>query len=155
MLYFSLFATGLHALAAVVWVGGMVFAYAVLRPSAGPLEPPQRLALWARVFKRFFVIVWHAVVLLPATGYAQVFLDYGGFGAAGTGINVMHGLGLIMIALYLVLWFGPYATFKRAVASESWPDAGKALNGIRRIVGINTLLGLATVFIGASARFWG
>ena len=30
----------LHILAAVVWVGGIFFAYMVLRPSAGPLEPP-------------------------------------------------------------------------------------------------------------------
>ena len=29
----------LHTLAAVIWVGGMFFAYLVLRPSAGALEP--------------------------------------------------------------------------------------------------------------------
>ena len=34
----------LHVLAAVVWVGGMFFAYMVLRPAAGPLETAERLA---------------------------------------------------------------------------------------------------------------
>jgi uncharacterized membrane protein len=35
----------LHVLAVVVWVGGMFFAYMVLRQSAGPLEPEARLRL--------------------------------------------------------------------------------------------------------------
>ena len=42
----------LHVLAAVVWVGGMFFAYMVLRPSAGLLVAPARVALWQRVFGR-------------------------------------------------------------------------------------------------------
>ncbi len=45
----------LHLLAAVVWVGGMFFAYVALRPvAAAQLEPPARLTLWAGVFKVFF-----------------------------------------------------------------------------------------------------
>src|ERR1700675_1888451 len=47
-----------HILAAVIWVGGMFFALMVLRPSTGPLEPAVRLALWHRVFSRFFAWVW-------------------------------------------------------------------------------------------------
>ena len=47
-------AVSLHILAAIVWIGGMFFAVLVLRPAAGPLEPPDRLALWRRVFARFF-----------------------------------------------------------------------------------------------------
>ncbi len=46
----------LHLLAAVVWVGGMFFAWMILRPAAVDiLEPPARLRLWLSVFKRFFV----------------------------------------------------------------------------------------------------
>jgi uncharacterized membrane protein len=43
----------IHLLAAVFWVGGMAFAYTVLRPAAGPLDPAVRLPLWRRVFARF------------------------------------------------------------------------------------------------------
>ena len=32
-------ATALHVLAAVVWVGGMFFAYLVLRPAVGGIAP--------------------------------------------------------------------------------------------------------------------
>lgn len=36
----------LHVLSVVIWVGGMFFAYMVLRPvAAAQLEPPVRLTL--------------------------------------------------------------------------------------------------------------
>ena len=40
----------IHLLAAVFWVGGMAFAYTVLRPSAAALDAAARLPLWGRVF---------------------------------------------------------------------------------------------------------
>ena len=39
-----------HILAALFWVGGMAFAYTMLRPAAGALEAPARLTLWRDVF---------------------------------------------------------------------------------------------------------
>ena len=60
-------AVSLHILAAIVWIGGMFFAVLVLRPSAFPLEPPDRLALWRRVFQRFFSWVWLSLALLLGT----------------------------------------------------------------------------------------
>lgn len=144
----------LHALAAVVWVGGMFFAYLVLRPAAGPLEPPQRLALWHRVFGRFFPWVWAAVAALLASGYALVFLVLGGFAGAGIHVHLMQTLGLVMMALFAHLFFAPWRRFGRAVAAADWPAAGKQLDGIRRIVAINLALGLVTVAIGAGGRYW-
>lgn len=144
----------LHALAAVVWVGGMFFAYLVLRPAAGPLEPPQRLALWHRVFGRFFPWVWAAVAVLLASGYGLLFLVLGGFAGAGMHVHLMQTLGLVMMALFAHLFFAPWRRFGRAVAASDWPAAGKQLDGIRRIVAINLVLGLATVAIGAGGRYW-
>ena len=51
-------ALALHILAAVAWVGGMLFAHQMLRPAARALEPGTRLPLWHRVFSRFFPLVW-------------------------------------------------------------------------------------------------
>ena len=59
----------LHLLAAIGWVGGMLFAHVALRPSAMALEPPVRLALWQRVFSRFFPLVWLCVITLLVTGH--------------------------------------------------------------------------------------
>ena len=147
--------TLVHALAAVIWVGGMFFAHQVLRPSMGFLEPPNRLALWNFVFKRFFAWVWVAIVVLLGTGYHMVFAEFGGFDQAGLYIHIMHGIALIMTALFLFLYFVPYQRFSAFVAAEDWADAAGQLNLIRRIVGTNLILGLINIAIGTSGRFWG
>ena len=76
-------ALALHVLSAVIWVGGMFFAYMALRPVAAELlEPPARLRLWRGVFANFFVWVSAAVVLLLITGLWMIFGVYGGMGKA-------------------------------------------------------------------------
>jgi uncharacterized membrane protein len=144
----------LHVLAAVVWVGGMFFAYVVLRPSAGPLEPPVRLTLWRRVFGRFFPWVWASIVLLLASGYGMVFLYLGGFAGVGAHVHIMQATGILMMLLFLHLFFGPWRRFGAAVDRNEFAEAAKRLNQIRQIVAINLTLGLVTVIAGASGRFW-
>ena len=88
----------LHLLAAVVWVGGMFFAWIILRPAAvDTLEPPARLRLWLSVFKRFFVWVWGAVAVLPLTGIGMLHMSYAGFDAAPRYVHIMMGLYLSLI----------------------------------------------------------
>ncbi len=144
----------LHALAAVVWVGGMFFAYIVLRPAAGPLETPARLSLWQRVFSRFFPWVWASIAVLLVSGYAMLFLRFGGFAGAGLHIHVMQLTGILMMLLFFHLFFAPWRRFSRSVEAGALQDAGAALSQIRRIVAINLVLGLLTVAVGASGRFW-
>jgi uncharacterized membrane protein len=144
----------LHVLAVVVWVGGMFFAYMVLRQSAGPLEPEARLTLWHRVFRRFFPWVWSSIVLLLASGYGMIFLYFGGFAGAGLYIHVMQGIGLVMMLLFLHLFFVPWRRFSDAVEGRRFPEAAKQLGQIRRVVAANLVLGLLTIIVGASGRFW-
>ena len=59
-----------------------------------------------------------------------------------------------MILLFLHLYFAPWRRFSRAVEAAALQDAAKELNQIRRIVAINLVLGLLTVAVGASGRFW-
>jgi uncharacterized membrane protein len=144
----------LHVLAAVVWVGGMFFAYMVLRQSVAPLEPQARLTIWLRVFGRFFPWVWASIVLLLVSGYSMMFLHFGGFVGAGPHIHVMQGIGIVMMLLFLYLFFVPWRRFGHAVEREAFPEAAKELDQIRRIVAANLMLGLLTVIVGASGRFW-
>lgn len=144
----------LHALAAVFWVGGMAFAYLALRPAAAALEAPARLALWHRVLGRFLPLVWAAVAVLLASGYAMLVLGFGGFGGAGAHIHLMQATGIVMVLLFLHLFFAPWRRFRAAVEAADWPQAARHLDRIRRIVGVNLLLGIATVAVGASGRYW-
>lgn len=147
-------ALALHVLAAVVWVGGMFFAIMVLRLAAGEIEPPVRAPLWGRVFAKFFPWVWISALVLPVTGYWLIFSVWGGFGALPFHGHLMHGLGLVMIAVYLHLWFAPYARFRTALAAADLPKAGAELDRIRVLVSANLALGLVTAAIGASGRYW-
>jgi uncharacterized membrane protein len=147
-------ALALHILSAVVWVGGMFAAYMCLRPATGPLEPPQRLALWRRFFAKFFPWVWVSVILLLASGYWMLTAHFGGFKGAPLYINVMQGLGWIMILLFFYLFHGAWMKFKRAVHAQDWPAAGAQLNRIRQIIAVNLPIGLIVVIIGGTGRFW-
>lgn len=144
-----------HLLAALVWVGGMFFAYVVLRPAAGPLDPPARLALWRRVFDRFFPIVWGAIAALLVSGYGMMFGILGGFGGAGLHIHLMQATGLIMVALFIALYVGPYAGLRWALDGRDPATAVRHLGRIRAIIATNLALGVATVLIGATGRYWG
>lgn len=141
-----------HVLAVVVWVGGMFFAYLCLRPAAAQLlTPPQRLPLWQAVFARFFVWVWAAVLLIPASGLG-ILLPVG-FAAAPLHWHLMLTSGLVMIGIYLYVVFGPYARLKAAVAAQDWPAGGAALNRIRQAVGSNLLLGMLTIAFATVGRW--
>jgi uncharacterized membrane protein len=144
----------LHILATIVWIGGMFFAILVLRPAAGALEPPERLALWRRVFARFFPWVWIAVAVLLATGYWMIFEGFAGFANLPLHVNLMHGIGWLMVLIYGHLWFVPYKRFKAALDAGETPVAAAHLNQIRWIVTTNLALGLITAVIGASGRYW-
>ncbi len=144
----------LHLLAAVVWVGGMIFAHNSLRPAAVQvLEPPLRLELWVQVFRRFFVLVWISIALVLSTGYWMLFNYFGGFAGAGIHILIMHWLGLAMVAIYLHVFFAPYRRLKQAVIVQDYPLAAAQLNQIRKMVGINILLGILVIVIASAGRY--
>jgi len=147
-------ANTLHLLSAVIWVGGMFFAYMTLRPVAGSLlEPPLRLPLWSLVFARFFPWVWVAVVLLMATGLWMVKSLFGGFAHAGPHVHVMAGLGTLMMLIFGHVFFAPYRRMKQALAANDLPEAGRWLAQIRIIIAINLSLSLIVIVVASAGRY--
>jgi uncharacterized membrane protein len=138
----------LHALAAVVWVGGMFFAHLVLRPSVAPLAPAVRLPLWSRVLGRFFLWVWLSIAVLLVSGFGLIY-SFGGLGAVYPYIHVMMTTGLVMVAIFLFLFLLPWQRFRYAVEREDWEQGARSLAHIRVLVTINLVLGLLTMAIGA------
>ena len=137
----------IHLLAALIWVGGMFFAYVALRPAAAEvLEPPQRLSLWDAVFRRFFSWVWGAVSILMVSGLYMVYL-YGGLAHVARHIHIMLVIGLTMMVIYGYVYFACYVPFSLHVAKQRWKEAGEILVKIRRLIAINLSLGLLTVCI--------
>ena len=139
----------LHILGAVAWVGGMLFAMTVLRPALSALAPPDRLKLHLQVFSRFFRLVWHVWPLMLITGYWMIFGLYGGFNGVNIAVHAMHGLGLLMVAIFLIIWFGPFKALRTAMATGDTATAAASVARIRKLVLLNLLLGLLTVAVAA------
>lgn len=145
----------LHLLAVLIWVGGMFFAYVVLRPAAvDVLQPPERLRLWDNVFHRFFKWVWGAIGTILATGLYMIY-QYGGMAHVARHIHVMLLLGLVMMGIYIYVYFGCYVQFNLHVAKERWKEAGAILGKIRKLIGVNVTLGLITVCVAVVGKLWG
>lgn len=141
----------LHLVAAVVWVGGMFFAHRVLRPAALALDGPQRLGLWVRVFAGFFPWVGACILALLASGAALV-LGLGGMRTAGAHVHAMVAVGLVMMAVFGHLNFASRRRLERAVAAARWEEAAAALGSMRRLVGLNLVLGAVELALGSIGR---
>lgn len=147
-------AIALHALSAVIWVGGMFFAYMAMRPAVGEvIEAGQRGELWCQTFTRFFRWVWVSIVLLLITGYWMIFKGLGGMAGAGWHVHVMQTLGLVMMLVFFHLYFSPFRRLKKAVAAHDPQESGRQVGKIRLFVAINLVLGLVVVVIGSAGRY--
>ncbi len=137
----------MHLLAVLIWVGGMFFAYVVLRPAAVDiLQPSERLRLWDNVFQRFFKWVWAAIGTILATGLYMIY-QYGGMAHVQPHIHVMLLLGLTMIGIYVYVFFSCYVQLNLHVGKERWKEAGAILGKMRKLIGLNLTLGLVTVCV--------
>ena len=142
----------LHVLGVVVWVGGMFFAYMALRPVAATvLEPPQRLPLWQATLRKFFAWVWAAIALILLSGLWMIHV-FGGFGAIGPYVHVMFGIGIVMMLIFVHVFFAPFRRLTRFVEAKDWKPAGAALGQIRKLVGLNLILGLITIVVAILGR---
>ena len=141
-----LIAKFLHILALMVWVGGMFFAHNALRPVAAVvLEPPQRLTLLAGIFTKFFAWVWLAIALILASGLYMMAL----LGKPPLYVTLMAVIGIVMMLIFGHIFFAGFRRLKRAVAAQDWKAGGAAMAQIRKLVGINLILGLITIAIGS------
>lgn len=137
----------LHLLGAVVWIGGMFFAYLALRPAAARLlEPPQRLPLWAATLERFFAWVWVSVALVLGSGFYMV-AAIAAVARIPVHVHVMLYIGVIMTLIFAYVFFSFFPALKRAVAETNWKAGAAALNQIRIAVGINLSLGLVNIIV--------
>jgi len=136
----------LHLSAVIVWIGGMSFAHFCLQPvAASQLPPPQRLPLLASVLGRFFSTVAVSIVVILGSGLARMAAT--GFTQSPLHWHAMAGLGVLMAAIFSVIYFLLYPRLTAGVAAQDWPGAGAAMNRIRLLVATNLGLGALTVVV--------
>lgn len=141
----------LHILSIVIWVGGMLFAHAFLRPAAAKLPEEDRLRLMHDVLGRFFKVVTVVSVVALFTGYwmmghvAKTIVQAGGSFNAPLDWTVMAIVGTLMVLIYGHIRFALYGKMNKAMVANDMAQAGIYLTKTRQWVLVNLVLGLGLI----------
>ncbi len=143
-----------HVLAAVVWLGGMLF-FAIAAPVLrGVQDDALRAGLFDGLGRRFRVVGWVCVVVLLATGFEQLRLrgwwggDFWGTSLWSTALGRRLGLKLALVAAMVGVqavhdfWLGPRA----GRATPGTLEARRLRSHAARWARVNALLGVALVW---------
>lgn len=142
----------LHLAGVIIWVGGMFFAHFFLRPAAAAqLQPPQRLPLLAAILGNFFKVVTLGIIAILVSGFGT--LGSTGFANAPLHWHIMSGIGLLMTAIFALIYLFYYPQLKSGVTAQEWPKAGAAMNRIRVLVLTNLSLGGLTLVVATLGTF--
>ena len=131
------FAAAMHVLTAVIWVGGLFFAYFVLRPvAANMLETHDRLNLWRKVLRRFFHFVWVSVITLWAIcrspfGRVLMAIRENPMRANFVGVNpyTMRLAAFVVAGTFAGIAGALFAMYNKGMYVESafWPESAQEL----------------------------
>ena len=139
----------IHVLAAMLWLGGMLFLGAVGAPVLRAVEPPaMRQRLFQDLGARFLAFGWTAIALLVVTGTANLYyrgwlfaMGSRAFWSTAAGHALMGKLTTVVVMLVVQavhdFWLGPRA-------SRVTPGSPDALRLRRRAA----LLARANAFVG-------
>lgn len=156
----------LHLLAAVAWIGGMVFIAAVLAPATRGVPSVQRIELFGLVGRRFRAVGWLSVVVLLATGVGNVFLRFpsleylvGSRYGLVLGTKLTFVTGMIVLAILHDFVLGPRQVAVAKTMHEGGNDPeqraayGRLQRRVRLLAQVNLLLGLAVLLLAVSLRW--
>lgn len=139
----------MHGIAATAWIGGIFFAFMALRPAANKtLEPAQRVQLWQAAYTHFFPWVWLFIVILLATGYADLFHRFDGFSASSAYLAAMHLIGLVMVLAFCYLYFILYRRLTKSLSNGNLAVAADIMKKMRPVMATNLTLGLLITAVG-------
>jgi putative copper export protein len=140
----SLLARSLHVLAAIVWIGGMLFIALVLVPVVRRLEPAERARLVHTIGMRFRAVGWIALGLLLLSGLLNLWLR-----PYLLGVPLFQAkLGLVVVALALSVTHD-FVLGPRAGAPGAHPRQRTRASWVARG---NVLVVLAVVVLGLALR---
>jgi uncharacterized membrane protein len=149
----------LHLLAAITWIGGMLFILLVLLPVVRPaLAPDERARLVGQVGTRFSVLSLAALLILLVTGYLngeRRHVDWSNLTATVYGTRLFVKLvlvALIVVVTGLHVWYG-----RRIVRLAPGPTTPAVVAERRRLQiisgslsALNLVLNLVVVWLAAS-----
>ncbi len=154
----------LHLLAAITWIGGMIFILLILLPVLRPSLPAvQRTLLFARVGRRYATISWVSLAILVVTGYANAErrqVPWSRMTEYSYGETLHMKLTLVGFVIPITLFHAFYFGKKMEQVAERVAEIGETpeLAAERRklqigsgiLSAVNLILNIAIVFLAAS-----
>jgi copper resistance protein D len=145
----------LHVLAAVTWLGGVLFLALVGAPALRRVQPPAlRAELFEAIGMRFRVVGWGAVAILLVSGtwllqlrgwLSPAVLTSGAFWRSGIGGALAWKLALVAVMLGTSLWHDVAFSPARARALEQRPDGVAIRRRLMLLARIGAVAGLGVV----------
>lgn len=158
----------IHILAAISWVGGMIFVAFILGPYVRRTVPPEeRTALMAAIGKRFSYLGWSAIFTLVCTGIYNAARFLGAWDALwgttfGRLLLVKIALVLVMIGLSIAhdFFLGPrQRNLGRRLPQMPSLEQASAAQALQRLRGwtvliaqLNLVLGVLVILLAASLQ---
>lgn len=147
--------TWVHLVAAVVWIGGMVFLSLILVPilrSNG--FTMEKRAVFQAVAHRFRLVVWSAILILLVTGLLMLAIRFGGSGSAFHVPTILL-IKLPIVALLIALtaahdfWVGPQVRRLSPIPPDQRTKLQSLLIRLSPIMArVSLVLGLVVLLLG-------
>jgi uncharacterized membrane protein len=151
--------TWIHALAAVLWIGGMFFLFLVLAPvlKRGTFGADRRF-LFQALARRFRVAAWVSIALLVVTGPLLI-ISKGGSFVEPEGLRSVQNVKLLLVTILIALtamhdfWLGPLVGRLRKESPQAQSSADQLLvQTTTAIARLAVLLAIAILFLAVSLR---
>lgn len=157
----------LHLLAAVSWIGGLVYINLVLFPSIPAINMTARGRLMLRAIPRFLKLVWLSVGLILVSALHRIFAvqkmtTIESWTGSGYGHILMTKtlLFLLVVGIAAHLTFIRFPKIKHHIDTEhqnrdipdNCPVCGKLMKQSRRILQIALILGILIIILAAKLR---
>jgi len=143
-----------HLLAAVVWIGGMLYATLVLMPAMEAIDPPQRGRLMGAVGQRFIPLVWISIAVLLVTGFLKTpaGMLFSLASIYGILLTVKHLVVLLMVINAALITFVLSPKMEKLApppGERPSPELGRVQGQLTNVSLFNTFLGVLLLLLVA------
>ena len=137
---------GIHLMAAITWIGGLLFLWLVLRPVLSRLPvQAQGQEILHRVEERFKTVRWISLITLVVAGFFNI-LQEGGAARLETNWGGVLLIKLLFVAIVVGLtWVNDYLIGPNTVGESANPSSKQMSNLLN---GAILILSLVIIFVG-------
>lgn len=96
---------GLHILAAIIWIGSMIYSQVAVKPALNTLGNMKSHALNGIMMKKFTPITWTSLAVLIITGFYGVLDNKEMFSSLTSSLVVVLAIKLVLVLVLVLILF--------------------------------------------------